>query len=289
MLLNLQQIRRRIRSVENTKKITRAMEMIAAAKLKRYEKELEKAKRWTEQLESVLFNLTRCVPQMDHPLLNAGNPEAEPTVIVVTSNMGLCGGYNQEILMRAEQVITDLRPARFQLLCVGLFGANYFARQGLIKHSSINDFRPDIVASQINDLMETITQQFLTGQTREVILISTQLISLGNFKPRIKRVLPMERSNYDETGNLDYILEPHAEQLLNELIPACFQNRLKTSLWEAYVAEQMARMMAMRQATKSAQDMIDELILMRNKARQASITKELIEIVTAGRALKANV
>lgn len=283
---SLRQIRRRIRSVENTKKITRAMEMIAAAKLKRFEDFLTKARASAHFLERLLKNLLGDVSNTQHPLFEKREKVEKVALVLVTSDAGLCGTYNANVLHEAVGFLESMRGKKIEIIPVGKSGLNFFSRRDKKARHSFVEVRLSNFEKIVGEVTEYVKNGFLQGAFDEVYLLYTQFISKSSFRPRIEKFLNMDRSTAATGEKIGYILEPSAERIFEELLPKFLLTKVRTSLLESTLSEQVSRMMAMRQATDNATEMIEDLTLLRNKLRQASITKELIEVVSGAKALK---
>ena len=305
---SLRQIRWRIRSVENTKKITRAMEMVAAAKLRRFQDFLESAKPYTERLEDLVERLLEESPVgYEHPFLQGervGGRGKESTLLVLfTSDTGLCGTYNGDLEEKAREWLHQHREKEISFVFVGKHGASLFHRKETEDLGTFFDLRVSRVDEILLGLRKRLESIFLEGKVDEVHVAYTHLESLARYHPRIERILPIFPSPLPrrqagsplplkgdrvkgEGGGIPFLIEPDAKTVLDKLLPAFFEARLRFIFYHALLTEQIARMSAMRQATQNAGEMIDELTLLRNKARQAAITKEIIEVVSGSRALK---
>ncbi len=286
---SLRQIRRRIRSVENTKKITRAMEMVAAAKLRRFQDFLESSRPYTEKLAQLVGELLGEAPaDYQHPFLTERKGKEKKTALVVfTSDTGLCGTYNSELEGTAQGWLKAHSERKVSVVFVGKHGAHSFHRRHYETLGSFFDLRVSRVDEILGRLEKTLQAAFSEGRVDEIQAVYTQMESLARFQPTVEKLLPLTPApSSEERGRMEFLIEPDAGTVLNRLLPVFFDARLRFIFYHALLTEQIARMNAMRQATKNAKDMIDELTLLRNKARQASITKEIIEIVSGSRTLK---
>ncbi len=313
---SLRQIRRRIRSVENTKKITRAMEMVAAAKLRRFQDFLDSARPYTEKIETLLNRLTaELPPSYTHPYLVPalspsplpqkgervrGKPDADlPNVLLVlfTSDTGLCGSYNFHLEERARAFLEENPGKTIHFVSVGKYGANAFRNAPVARGAHFEDLRVSRVDQILEGLRKTLETGFLAPAFSEIVAIYTRMESLSRCHVTEELLLPLNRKKGPAAGKLEsgdpsppsqagFIIEPNLKTVLDKLIPAVFEARLRFIFYHALLTEQIARMTAMRQATQNAEEMVEELALLRNKARQASITKEIIEVVSGSRALK---
>lgn len=285
---SLREVRRRIRSVENTKKITRAMEMVAAAKLRRFQDLLESARPYTEKMEELIDILvTDTLIKGDGHL--KGNACA---VVVFTSDTGLCGTYNGDLERFARDFLARGQDREVRFVFVGKHGANAFRNAGAglkpapATLATFSDLRVSRVEEILEGLRKVLETAFQTGTVSEVQAVYTKMESLSRYHPTVERILPVTEKSAPSETSIQWILEPDREIVFQKLLPAVFEARLRFIFYHALLTEQIARMTAMRQATQNAEEMVDELTLLRNKARQAAITKEIIEVVSGSRALK---
>ncbi|HNV86495.1 MAG TPA: ATP synthase F1 subunit gamma [Candidatus Omnitrophota bacterium] len=280
---SLRQIRRRIKSVENTKKTTRAMEMVSAAKQRRFEEFLNKARPSAEFIETLLANLLADLPDFCHPLLEDRKGARKICLIVVASDTGLCGVYNSNLLHEANRFAGQRTNGETEIVCVGKMAANYFRRQGKEIGTVFSEIRLSNLGAKISEIISFATESYLEGRFAEVWIASTKLLTRSTFEPLIEKVLNLKRPGKtgDRTG---YLLEPDAGKILDVLLPQYVGSKIRIKLLESFFAEQISRMLAMKQATDNASEMISTLTLRRNKIRQASITNELIEVVSGARA-----
>jgi len=287
---SLRQIRRRIRSVENTKKITRAMEMVAAAKLRRFEDFLRSFEPYMGRLEELLGRLLgEASAGYDHPYLEKSlAPEENRNVafVLFTSDTGLCGTYNSELVKKALEHQREHSEKNFSFVFVGKYGAKAFRKQNIPVLASFADLRVSHVDQILEGLKKSLEEAFLGTKVTEVVALYTRMESLSRYRTTMERLLPLSKESAAEGTSIRFILEPDSKTVLNRLIPAFFEAKLRFVFYHALLTEQIARMSAMRQATQNAEEMIEELTLLRNKARQAAITKEIIEVVSGSRAQK---
>ena len=284
---SLRQIRRRIRTVENTKKITRAMEMIAAAKLRRFQDFLESARPHTERLETLLNDLLGEVPSnYDHPFFERQRTPEHVALVLFTSDTGLCGTYNRDLEEATRQFFVRNPDRKIHFVFVGKHGGKVFHRTQAPVLENFSDLRVSRVDVILQGLRETLERAFLRSEIDEIHAIYTRAESLSRYHPVSERILPIPKKMAAESIRVPTLLEPSAKSVFDRLLPTYFEARLRFIFYHALLTEQIARMTAMRQATQNAEDMIEELTLLRNKARQAAITKEIIEVVSGSRALK---
>ncbi|HLD56333.1 MAG TPA: ATP synthase F1 subunit gamma [Candidatus Omnitrophota bacterium] len=306
-MLPLRLIRRRIKSVENTKKMTRAMEMVAASKLKKLQDLLKQSDRYIGELKRILGTLVREKP-LTHPLLENRLLEKEgrkakesaTLVFVITSDTGLCGSYNTNLMERVSEFLkTESKGRQFHFIAIGRNGASYLKRNRLAVNEALAVPKPQEIESTIEHVTRIAVEEFKNGKVDEVFFIYTKVHSLASLKPEAARLFPIthEANRGQVLDNkkepvpylnleVDYILDPNLDEILELMLPEFIQAEIGQFIKNSLVAEQASRMTAMHQATENAKEMIESLTLMRNKARQASITKELLEVVSGSRALQ---
>lgn len=282
MLQSLRTIKRRIRSVENTKKITSAMEMVAGAKLKKSETVLRAGRSYFLKLETMLKNLICGVDLSAHPLLEE-RPKNNIGLCVITSDTGLCSTYNDNIIRLAEQFIRGKGKEKIKLITVGKKAFSYFKKRDFTVLRSYVGLQGVFSQNISDEIANAFTRLFLSKEVDEVFIIYTHFISALKYKPVLEKFLNIERAQAEE---IEYILEPSKERILEELIPRYVSAKMRAMLLNAFTSEHSARMIAMKAATDNAAGMIESLTLLRNKARQASITKEIIEVSSAAELLK---
>ncbi len=299
----LRAIKNRIRSVENTKKITHAMEMVAAAKLRRFQDVMVKARPYTKELnllsqkliQDQLFRRARA-KKGDKYLLKSFHPFFEPreekriALVLITSDTGLCGSYNTDLTLVASEFLSKC-PEQPYLIGVGKMGLRFLQKNGFKFQRSFTDLRVSRIEGIIQDLRSQLEQLYLEKEVDAIYVIYSHFLTVTTYQGVVEKLLPLEQpdaSEQEKSADIpqEFIYEPDAEKVFEKLVPQMFESRTRMILLESLVSEQIARMNAMRQATDNAKEMIDTLVLKRNKARQAAITKEIIEIVSGSRALK---
>jgi F-type H+-transporting ATPase subunit gamma len=289
---SLKDIRRRITSVKKTQQITRAMRMVAAAKLRRAQNAIESARPYADRMRETLREVAASGAGSEQPLLKAREPVRRVDFVVVTSDRGLCGAFNSNVLKRALAEVIAREPGLEQvsIVAVGRKSAELFRRRraGKVARSFTGIARVDY--GHAVEIADTLAQRFLAGESDEVWLIHSEFVSTMTQRPRCSRILPMtpEREPAPAAGEPDelpYTIEPDAESLLRVLVPKALQVELFRALLDNQAGEHAARMTSMESATRNTEDMIGALTLQYNRARQAAITKELVEIVSGAEAL----
>lgn len=282
----LRSLKKRIRSIESTKKITRAMEMVSAAKLKRFQALLKQASPYAEALTALIGRLIGAGATLHHPLL-AEREEKSAALLVITSDAGLCGSYNTDLIHETRRFIKSKEMPPL-LVGFGKNGVSSLSRFGCEWEKAFVDTKaPDLehTIKKIEIFLEAI---FRERKVDAVYVVRTAAVTGSSYKAVTERVLPFRiaREAGEPAEGPDYIFEPNAESLFTRILPLVFEAKVREIFYESFVAEQALRMNAMHQATENATELIDALVLLRNKIRQAAITTELTEIVSGSRALK---
>jgi len=286
-MATLKAIRKRIGSIRNTQQITKAMKMVAAAKLRRAQEAAWAARPYAEKMAELLKNLAARVGASAHPLL-APREEKRIQLLLLTSDRGLCGGYNAN-LIRAADAFTRNNGAgkELQLVLVGRKGADYYRR----RRAPIADRYLNVLAAPAEQLAAEIAKKlidrFVAGETDAVYILYSRFRSALSQVPTLEKLLPIavaERAGEEQLA--EYLYEPGVEPILASLLPKMAEVLLQRALLEAAASEHGARMTAMDSATTNASKMMGALTLQMNRARQASITRELMEIVGTAEALK---
>ena len=282
-MANTIDIRRRIRSVKNTQQITKAMKMVSAAKLRRAQERMFSARPYAGALREVLVSVATRVEDTDHPLLQA-RPENNVLLIVVTSDKGLAGAFNSNVIRAAVNAVRDKGWPNVELLTIGRKANDYFRRRAIKMRSEGTQVLQALSIGTAHDIATGIIADYIEEKIDAVYVVYNEFKSIIAQIVRLVRLLPLER-DWDQRGTeVDYIYEPSPGAILSDLLPKHIEFQLYRILLESAAAEQGARMTAMEAATKNASDMIDHLTLTYNRIRQASITKEIIEIVSGAAA-----
>ena len=286
-MATLKIIRKRITSIRNTQQITKAMKMVSAAKLRRAQEAALLARPYADKMNEILINLSARVSRSAHPLL-ATREEKRIQLVLVTSDRGLCGGYNANLVRAAEAFIRRHGDGKEILLAlVGRKGADYYRR----RRGETGERYLNFLATPAEELAAVIADKlmsrFVDGETDAVYLLYSHFRSALSQVPTVEKILPVTLSESQEPEQLtEYLYEPGAEQLLSTLLPKITEIKIQRALLEATASEHGARMTAMDSATTNASKMMGSLTLQMNRARQASITRELMEIVGTAEALK---
>ena len=289
---SLKTLRRRVRSVKNIKQITRAMGMVAASKLRRTQSRLLAARPYAAKLQELLGHLAGSSGLSTHPLFMPREGDRK-LLVLFTADRGLCGSFNTNIIKMAEDHLKANPKADWSLACIGRRGQDHFANRGRKIIDTISDLGGVPDSDQARDLSHRILERFLDGQFDSVHLLFTRYISAVRYQPTIVQYLPMTPESLgidpqaQTSHEIDYLLEPSAEAVIDSLLPRHLSSKIYITMAESMTSEHSARMLAMNNATKNCTEMSDHLTLKLNKARQATITKDLLDIVGGAEALKS--
>lgn len=276
-------IRRRIRSVKNTQQITKAMKMVAAAKLRRAQDRITSARPYAAALHEVLSSVTARADLDEHPLLNI-RPEQNVLLIIVSGDKGLAGAFNANVIKQAQKAITQRGWETVELMPIGRKGADFFRRRTIpIRHQETNLFQAFSIENA-RQLAQIAIDDYAERKYDAVYIAYNEFQSVIAQVVRIEKLLPFERVESEAT-QVDYLYEPSPREILEQLLPKHVEFQIYKVLLESAAAEQGARMTAMDSASRNAGDMIESLTLKYNRIRQASITNEIIEIVSGASAL----
>ncbi|MBO8168507.1 MAG: F0F1 ATP synthase subunit gamma [Thermoanaerobacteraceae bacterium] len=282
---SMRDIKRRIRSVNNTQQITKAMKMVSAAKLRRAQEAVAAARPYSNKLQEVLARLVEASGELDFDLVKQ-RPVKRVGYVVITGDRGLCGGYNANVIKLTERTIRE-RDEDVALVVIGRKARDYFRRRNVeIERDFINiGDNPNFI--QARELASTFTRMYLDGTFDEIHLVYTEFRSAMSQIPKVIQLLPIDpETKTDEVPEVEYLFEPSAREVLGTLLPRYVETVVYRVLLEAKASEHGARMTAMDSATSNAEEMIDKLTLSFNRARQAAITREISEIVGGAAALE---
>ncbi len=286
---SLRDIRNRIGSVKSTRQITKAMKMVSAAKLRRAQDAILKTRPYAQLLDQTLSRLAARAAADEvvaHPLLAPRAPRLAE-IAVVTSDRGLAGGFNSNIARRAQRFMTE-NAERYEtvlLSTIGRKGRDFFKARKIDVRKDYTGVHSDLRYEKAEQIAEEFSARFLAGEVDAVFLAYNEFKSAISQKPVVVQLLPIETTGEGGTG-IDFKYEPSREALLKDLVPRHITMQVWRALLESAASEHGARMSAMESATKNAEEMIGSLTLQYNRARQAAVTKELMEIVSGAEALK---
>lgn len=328
-VLDYRGLQKRIRAAQKTQQITKTMQMVSASRLKKSQEKFFQSKPYQEHVASILSHLQQTGLELPHPFFAHREPKTI-ALVLVTSDRGLCGTYNANIIHYAETVLNQ-QACKAQWVLIGKKGDDYFKKRSAPIFASYLDLAGKTDYGRIAEITQRLTDAYLAGQFDAIYLIYTKYKSALSIYPASTKLLPIDikegtepgengdphssrgkvssatvgasaHDEEDESASSDKgakksgtfappdasmtYLEPSCEAILGNLLPTYIASKIYVSLMEAFTSENSARMIAMKNATDNAKEMIRHLTLLRNKARQGAITKELLEIVTAGEALK---
>ncbi len=262
--------------------------MVAAAKLRRAQSAVEQAKPYAQKLDEMLSHLAAgSASEIAHPYFEE-RPVKKRTLVVIVSDRGLCGSFNSNLLRKTDKWIKEHREVELEMVVVGKRASDYYKRRfdNIVEY--FGDWGGVMDYGRARSIAAYLADRFVSGQTDEISLAFTRFVSLVRYNPGIEKYLPVPRPEAGgeeaETAS-DYIFEPTSEEIYAQLMPSYANTKLITALLESFASEHGSRMMAMGNATKNAGEMVDNLTLEYNKARQAQITKELLEVVSGAEAL----
>jgi len=287
----LRVVRRRIRSVQSTKKITRAMELIASSRIIRAQQRVESSRPYAERLTTVMEDVASHSASLDHPLLEERESPAKIGVLVVTSDRGLAGAYNANVLKIAEQLLRDVRGRGLEpvLYVVGKKGVGYFRFRGVPMEESWQGFSEVPPYEKAEEIGRRLIQDFADRAIDELSCAYTDFRSAFTLRATVKRFLPIAPEEVGGTGSdtvpAEYLFEPEPAQILEHLLPQYLITKVYAALLESAASENAARRRAMKAATDNADELIKVLTRQANRARQDEITTEILEIVGGAEAL----
>jgi len=284
------EIRGKIQSVENTKKITKAMEMVAASKMRKAQDRMRAARPYAEKVRNIAAQLGQANPEYVHPFMRVNNEKAAG-IIVVTTDKGLCGGMNTNVLRAVTNKLRELQNAgvETQAVAIGNKGLGFLNRVGakVVAHATGLGDTPHL--DKLIGPVKVLLDAYAEGKIRAVYLSYTKFINTMRQESVVEQLLPLSSENIQSTDKKghgwDYVYEPDAQSVIDELLVRYVESLIYQAVAENMASEQSARMVAMKAATDNAGNVINELRLVYNKTRQAAITKELSEIVSGAAAV----
>ncbi len=294
-MANLKEIRGRISSVTSTQQITKAMKMVAAAKLRRAQDRITQMRPYAERLSSILANLSASLDADASNVFTQARPVEKVLIVTVTADRGLCGAFNTNIVKAAisliqEKYATQAEAGNVHLLSIGSKGADALKRRGYqVNEDFVTTFQ-NLSFTKVKEIAEFIIEQYQRGAIDKVEVIYNEFKNVVTQIVRTEQFLPLlaaEKTEGDKTQNTDYLLEPSKEEIIEELIPKTLKIQLYKAVLDSNASEQGARMTSMDNATENANEILKDLRLTYNRTRQAAITKEILEIVAGAEALKA--
>ena len=293
-MATLKEIGNRIKSIKNTQQITKTMQMVAASRFKKSESLFRKAKEYGNKIDNLAKTLSGSITEnITSPLFEKRDVK-NVCLTIVTSDRGLCGSYNTNIIRKAELFLRKKKDESktTKLVLVGKKGYDFFKNKNVSIEKSFLDLGGKVDVEAIGKVASFLPDFFISGEVDEVYLLYTHYKSPISYVPTLEKFLNLEKeldegSKEKEQGpSPDYILEPNIAEILEDLLPQYIKTKILHSISESFISENSARMIAMKNATDNAGEMIEDMTRIRNKARQASITTEILEIVAGAEALK---
>ena len=286
-MANLKEIRNRIGSVSSTMQITSAMKMVSAAKLKKAQDSIIAMRPYSIKLTELIQSLTSSNSLDADNILSVKREINNILIVAITSNRGLCGAFNSNILKEVQFLIKDkFKSSKVSIMTIGKKGTEFFTKKNLV-YSSHDEIYDNLNYENVSSIAQKIMDSFIDGSFDKVILVYNQFKNAATQIIKSEGFLPLENETSDQNPEVNnYIYEPSEELVLKELIPKSLKIQLLKSIKDSIASEHGARMTAMHKATDNATELRDQLKLSYNKARQAAITNEILEIVGGAEALK---
>jgi F-type H+-transporting ATPase subunit gamma len=265
--------------------LTRAMELVSAVKLRKAQTRLVSSRPYASKMQVILENLSSASTALTHPLFEKREVK-QKCLVIITSDRGLCGSYNVNVFRKAEEFLSQETKDKIKLVLIGKKGFYHYRRKPWEIRSKFIDLGGKLELARTKEITSSLVNLFLSREVDEIFLLYTKFLTVTSYRVALEKFLNIERPEEEKKGYIEYIFEPSAEMLFDDLLPRYCLTRVQIALSEAFASEQGSRMIAMGAATQNAEEMIDQLTLLRNKARQASITKEMVEISSGVEALK---
>jgi F-type H+-transporting ATPase subunit gamma len=285
-MANLKEIRIRITSVGSTMQITSAMKMVSASKLKRAQDAITQMRPYANKLTELLVNLSSTLDSSGGGVYSENRDVKKVLLVTITSNRGLCGGFNANIIKKAKSlIINEYKDAQTEILSIGKKSSEDFTKNGFNVLSTHDDLYSDLTFENTSEIAQSIMYSFTDGQYDKVVLLYNQFKNAATQIVMNESYLPVINPEESEVSVGDYIFEPNQQDIVETLIPKSLKTQLFKAVLDSHASEHGARMTAMHKATDNAGELKKELTLQYNKARQAAITGEILEIVGGAEAL----
>ena len=294
-MANLKEIRTRLSSVKSTRQITSAMKMVAAAKLRKAQDRIVALRPYAGKLHEILLGLSMMIDDTENETSYSFQGDSKKIlIIIITSNRGLCGAFNANVIREAQRIIIneyseELKNGNLWIMAIGKKGKDHFTRLGYNIYEDHSSIFENLSFENTSEIAQKIITGFLNDEFRRIEIVYNQFRNAAVQDLTHEAYLPVEAKTSDEdiSKNIsDYIYEPSKEEIINELIPKSLKVQFFKAILDSFVAEHGARMTTMHMATDNATELIRELTLEYNKARQASITNEILEVVSGAEALR---
>ena len=284
-MANLKNIRSQIKSVTSIQKVTKAMKMVAAAKLRKSQENMEKARPYSERLKDMIVELIQDVNRDSMPLLTKRNSVNKYGFVIVTADRGLAGSFNTNIIKKSEQEIQQVGKENAELFCLGKKGFEHFSKRDYKINKNYTDFWTQLNYNKAINVGNDVVTAYLAKEIDCVKVIYNYFKNVGSQEVILDSLLLLDFEKKSEKIYQDVIYEPSKIEIVKSLVPKYFNTQIWQYLLESFASEQAARMLAMENATENAKEMINDLNLEFNKARQTAITTEMLEIVGGAEAL----
>ena len=284
-MANLKEIRNRISSVGSTMQITSAMKMVSAAKLKRAQDAILQMRPYANKLTELLVNLSSSLDSAEGGEFSTERKISNVLLVPITSNRGLCGGFNANIIKQTLSLINDYKDNNISILSIGKKSSEYFKNNNYTPISTHDEVFNNLNYESIAQISDDIMQMYLDEKFDKVILVYNQFKNAATQNVMSENYLPVESPQEDDSTIGDYIFEPEKKEIIEQLIPKSLKTQLFKAVLDSHASEHGARMTAMHKATDNASELKKDLTLSYNKARQAAITAEILEIVGGAEAL----
>ena len=292
-MAGLKEIRTRIASVKTTRQVTSAMKMVSAAKLKKAQDAILQIRPYADKLHQILMSLSTSLENVEDSVYTQQRDPEKVLIILISSNRGLCGGFNTNITKKAVEIATtkyskQLKLGKLDVVCIGKQGMRQAKHRGLSVSANYNELFDSISFESVSAISTAIMQAFVNGEYDCVELVYNQFKNAAVQIQTAEQFLPVEISEEEDmiNSNYDFIYEPSQEEIIRDLIPRSLKIQFYKAILDSHAAEHGARMTAMHQATDNATELLKDLTLQYNKARQSTITGEILEIVSGAEALK---
>ncbi|MEX0799236.1 MAG: ATP synthase F1 subunit gamma [Bacteriovoracaceae bacterium] len=290
-MANIKELKKRIKSTKSTLKITSAMKLVSAAKLAKAQARIQGFKPYSNELDSTIRVASALAQDYRHEFLNESNNNSA-AILVVSSDKGLCGGYNSQLFKQIKAFLKKQSGLEFKFYFVGRKVKELLAREGVSAEKSFSFSKAEPEFDEVRGIARELADLFVADKVGKVFVAYNSFLSAIAFESRVSKILPMTVSEEEKTKlaaehPVDFKYEPNVETILDNLIPEVFNTTIFTSILDAIAAEHGARMTAMDNATTNSKDMIKDLTLTANKLRQAAITTELTEIVSGAESLNS--
>ncbi|CUI17259.1 putative F-type ATP synthase, subunit gamma [Candidatus Protochlamydia naegleriophila] len=286
-MVSLRDIRKRLQSIQNIQQLTKAMEMVAASRLHHVQMKVKQSRPYVNKIKDILDQLSQ-VASTDycHPLLEQREVK-KVGVVVIAADMGLSGSYNKDVFSATNKFLKSYKQDQVELILVGRKAVEYYRRRSWPIRYELEEWGEKLTQQQVMTFANDLVSWFLLGELDEVWFVYTHYITMMSRKVVVEKFLNISQSSKEESkGAAEYLFEPAPQEIYGAILLRYCLTKVQTTLNEAYASELAARIFAMKAATTNADDMIEKLTLVRNKVRQAGITKEMLEITSGAEGLK---